>query len=122
MKYMFQMMLILLLSFLGEILAAVIPLPVPAGIYGMVILFICLCLKIIPLSAVRETGKFLVSTMAVMLIPATVGLMDSWSTLQTMLVPALLAATVLTLLIMGVTGHTVQALIREPGEEEHKDA
>ncbi len=117
MKYVLQLMLILFLSFLGELLADLIPLPVPAGIYGMIILFICLCLGIIPLRAVRETGKFLISIMSVMFIPATVGLMDAWSAMQAMLIPVLLVSTLLTCLIMACTGHTTQALLRQSGKE-----
>ena len=117
MKYVLQLTLILFLSLIGELLAAVIPLPVPAGIYGMIILFICLCLKIIPLSAVRETAKYLISIMSVMFLPSTVGLIDTWDAMQVMLVPAMLAATVLTLLVMASTGHTAQALMRRAGKD-----
>ena len=40
MKYLRQFLLILFISFLGELLKYFLPLPIPASIYGMVILFI----------------------------------------------------------------------------------
>ena len=58
MKYIKQFLIILLISFIGEILKCLLPLPVPASIYGMAILFFCLMTKIIKLDAVKETGKF----------------------------------------------------------------
>ena len=54
MKYVRQFLIILLISLLGELLHHWIPLPVPASIYGIVILFLALEWKIIPLPAVRE--------------------------------------------------------------------
>ena len=51
MKYLRQFGLILLFSFLGEALRALIPLPVPASIYGMALLFLALAAGM-PLSAV----------------------------------------------------------------------
>ena len=78
MKYIKQFAIIMLISLIGEGLYNLIPLPIPASIYGVVIMFFCLETKIIPLGAVRETGKFLVGAMQIMFIPATVGLIDTW--------------------------------------------
>ena len=39
---------------MGEGLNFLIPAPVPASIYAMVILFVCLCTKIIKLDAVKD--------------------------------------------------------------------
>ena len=72
MKYLKQFGIIIGISFVGEILHRVIPLPVPASIYGIVLLFVLLESKILPIDSVRETGKFLVEIMPVMFIPAAV--------------------------------------------------
>ncbi|RAZ95809.1 CidA/LrgA family protein, partial [Klebsiella oxytoca] len=47
MKYLKQFLIILVISFIGEVLKALLPLPVPASIYGMVILFVCLVTGVI---------------------------------------------------------------------------
>ena len=80
MKYLKQLLIILGISFLGELLKYFLPLPIPASIYGMVILFALLLSGALPLSAVRETGNLLVAVMPVMFIPAGVGLMAVTST------------------------------------------
>lgn len=59
MKHVRQFAIILVISFLGEILKAVLPLPIPASIYGLVLMLAALMLKIIPLEAVKDAGKFL---------------------------------------------------------------
>ena len=79
MKHLRQFLIILLFSFLGEGLKALLPLPVPASIYGLVLLFTALELGIIKLSAVENAGKFLIEIMPVMFIPAGTGLVESWS-------------------------------------------
>lgn len=73
MKHLRQFLIILLFSFLGEGLKALLPLPVPASIYGLVLLFAALELGIIKLSAVEDAGKFLIEIMPVMFIPAGAG-------------------------------------------------
>ena len=85
MKYIRQFCIILGITCVGEILHYLLPLPVPASIYGMVILFLLLALHIIPLESVRETGEFLIEIMPLMFIPAAVGLLVTWDVLQPIL-------------------------------------
>ena len=82
MKYLKQFLIILVISLIGEILNKLLPLPVPASIYGMVILFAGLLSGIIKLESVKEAGSFLIEIMPVMFIPAGVGLMSSWLNLK----------------------------------------
>lgn len=70
MKYLKQFSIILFISLLGEILHSIVPLPMPASIYGLAILFTALSTGIIPLEEVRETGRFLIEVMPLMFIPA----------------------------------------------------
>ena len=117
MKYLRQFMIILLVSFVGELLKYVIPLPVPASIYGLVILFILLETGILKLDAVKETSIFLIEIMPVMFIPAAVGLLDSWDALKSMLLPCCIALVPVTLIVMAVSGKTTQALIHAQNQK-----
>ena len=63
MKYLKQFGMILFISFLGEILRAVIPLPIPASIYGLVLMLAALMTHLLPLEAVQDSGKFLIEIM-----------------------------------------------------------
>lgn len=121
MKYLRQLLFILGISFAGEILKYFLPFPIPASIYGMVILFAGLVLGWIHLDAVKETGKFLIEIMPVMFIPAGVGLMASWGTLKPVLVPVGIITIVVLIAVMAVTGKTAQWLIqKEKRGKEHE--
>lgn len=112
MKLLKQFLIILAISFVGEILKYLLPLPVPASIYGMVILFIGLLTGLISLNSVRSAGKFMIEIMPVMFIPAGVGLMSSWGNLKPVLVPVLVITVVALLTVMIATGYVSQLVIR----------
>lgn len=112
MKYLKQFLIIIAISMIGEILKYLLPLPVPASIYGMVILFVGLMTGIIKLESVREAGKFLIATMPVMFMPAGVGLMSSWGALKPVLIPVSIITIACVFTVMGVSGVVTQFLIR----------
>ncbi len=110
--------MILAISFIGEILKYFLPLPIPASIYGMMILFIGLLIGIIPLEAVKDVGKFLIEIMPVMFIPAGVGLMSSWVNLKPVLLPVSIITVVSIVTVMIATGRTSQWIIRRGKKKE----
>lgn len=112
MKFIRQFLIILAISLVGEILKYILPLPIPASIYGMAILFAGLMSGMIKLDAVRETGKFLIEIMPLMFIPAGVGLMDSWGNLHSILLPVAIITIVTNITVMGSTGLLSQWVIR----------
>ncbi|MDY3342591.1 MAG: CidA/LrgA family protein [Lachnospiraceae bacterium] len=118
MKYLRQFMIILLVSFWGELLKYVIPLPVPASIYGLVILFILLETGILKLDAVKETSVFLIEIMPLMFIPAGVGLMESWGDLNSMLVEVVVIILVSTVLVMGVSGKVTELVLKRSANKK----
>jgi holin-like protein len=118
MKYINQFLIILSISFLGEILKCLLPLPVPASIYGMIILFLGLMTKVIKLESVKETGKFLIEIMPIMFIPAGVGLMTTWGVLQPILLPVSIITAVTIITVMVATGWVSQIIIRKSGKKK----
>lgn len=118
MKYLKQFLIILAISFIGEILKYIVPLPIPASIYGMVIMFICLQIKILKLDDVKSVGKFLIEIMPVMFIPAGVGLMSSWGTLKPVLVPVSVITVVVIITVMLASGWVSQLIIRRNRKKE----
>lgn len=118
MKYLRQLLIILIFSFIGEILHSLIPIQVPASIYGLVLLFIALLTGIIQLPQVKEAAKYLIEIMPLMFIPAGVGLLESWGDLKSILIPVLLLLVVSTILIMGVSGKVTQGIIQRSKRKE----
>ena len=99
-------------SFVGDLLGAVLPLPVPGSIYGLVIMLVLLLTRVVKLEKVRATGDFLISLMPLMFISPSVGLMTDFDSYKDILVPLLVICLVSTLVVMAVTGRVSQAIIR----------
>ena len=87
MKYVKQFSIILGISFLAELLEILIPFPIAASVYGLVIMLVGLITKLIPLEKVETAADFLVDAMSIMFVPATVGIMASVDALKEMLLP-----------------------------------
>ena len=115
MKYIYQLFIILVVTFVGELLHYFIPIPVPASIYGLIIMLILLCTKVVKLEHVERTSDFLIEIMPLMFIPAAVGLLGAYHTLMPVLVPYAVITLVSTLLVMLVAGKVTQAMT---GEEQ----
>lgn len=118
MKYLRQCGIIFAVSFAGELLNYAVPLPVPASIYGIIIMLACLSLKIIKLEWVKETADFLTAIMPVMFIPAAAGLIDSWGIIKPNIVPYIAVTLISTVLVMAVSGLVTQLVIRIGGKKK----
>lgn len=111
MRYVRQFGIILGISFLGELLKYMLPFPIPGSIYGLVIMLVLLMTKIIPLNLVKGAGTFLIDIMAIMFIPAGVGLITSWNEVKGILIQLLIIIIVTTVVVMAVTGRVTQRVI-----------
>lgn len=120
MKYIKQFAIIMIISFMGECVKAVLPFKIPASVYGLVIMLIALMTGIVKLEAVKDTAEFLVQTMPVMFIPPTVGIMVAWPLISNMVVEFCVIAVVTTIVVMVVTGHMSQLIIRMKKRKERK--
>ena len=120
MKFLRQFMIILLLSFLGEVLKMFIPLPIPASVYGLVLMLVCLMTGVLKTSQVKDAAFFLIEIMPLMFIPAGVGLIDSWGELRPILLPVIVLLLVSTVLVMGVSGQVTQQMMHH-GKKEDKN-
>lgn len=120
MKYIKQLMLIMLFSFLGEILNFIIPLSIPASIYGMILLLIALCTKIIKLEQVEETGEYLLSIMLIFFVPAAVGIMDTFFEYQSSMLKIIAIVIISTIVVLSITGLVSQLVIKIINKDNDK--
>ena len=112
MRYLKQFLIIMLFSFIGEMLNYFIPLPIPASIYGLIILFICLLTGVVRIHQVKETGQFLIDIMPIMFIPAGVGLITSWNILKVQVIPIIIIIVFSTVIVMAVAGKVTEFVIK----------
>ena len=118
MKYIKQILRILAVSLLGELLSEVIPLPVPAAIYGFILLFLGLCTGILKESHISETADFLISVMGLLFVAPAVDLLAYYEIVAPALVPVCTIVVTSTLVVFAVSGWVTQLLRRKAGKED----
>ena len=116
-NYLFQFARILAFCFLGEVCHAVLPLPVPASVYGLVLL-LALNFRLIRLEDVKEVGVFLTGIFPLLFVPAAAGVMELWAEMGEMLLPIIIAIIPVTVLVMVTAGKTTQALTSRKKSKE----
>ena len=117
MHYLRQFMIISLITLIGEALSFLIPLPIPASIYGILLLLALLISGRLKAEAIRDVSSFLIAIMPVMFIPAAVGLMDSFFLLAGNLIAYLVILVVSTVAVMAVSGRVTQHVMSRKKED-----
>ena len=118
MKILRQFVIILLISFLGELLKAALPLPVPASVWGLILMLAALKTGVLKLSQVSDAAVFLIEIMPVMFIPAGVGLLNAWGVLKPVWISVITVVT--TVLVMAVTAKVTQTVIHNSKKKKEK--
>jgi len=108
MRFIKQFMIILAISFIGEALHSIVPLPVPASIYGLVIVLIALQTGALRLNQIKMAALLLIDIMPIMFIPAAAGLIVVWPDLRPVVIPFAIITVVSTIVVMGVSGGVTQ--------------
>lgn len=117
-----QFLIILVFSFAGEGLHALLPLPIPASIYGIALLFTALEAKWVKVSDIDKTCFFLIEIMPIMFIPAAVGLLKSWDVVSGSLLQYAGVTVVSTFVVMYAAGAVTQAIIRKDKKRKSAQA
>ena len=104
MKLVREVLWIIFFTFVGELLNKLLPLPVPSGVYGLILMLIFLMRGLIRLDEVEGAGNFLLETMSIMFLPASVGIMTVSKILMPVLLPYLVIIFLSTFIVMSVTG------------------
>lgn len=112
MRYVFQLLIILCFSFAGEVLHSFLPLPLPASIYGIILLYIALELKVVKVRQIREASTTLIMAMPVMFVPPAVGLLQTWESIRETWAQYLLITVVSTFVVIAAAGWMTQGVIK----------
>jgi len=111
-KYLQQLAIILSINFIGELMNYYIPLPVPASVYGLIIMFFCLYTRIIKLHQVEDVGRYFLIILPIMFISPSVGIIKSVDALKGQIASLVMIAVLSTITVMTVTGLVAQGYIR----------
>ena len=107
-----QTAIIFALYFMGEGIATLLPITIPGNIIGMLLMFVGLLLKWIKVKHVQTVGRFLLSHMAFLFIPAGVSIIESIELIQDDWFKILIVCVLTTIITFAATGLTAKAFIR----------
>lgn len=119
MKYLSQFLRITAFTLVGEFLQRIIPLPIPASVYGLALLFTALCTGVVKPEQVKDAGGFLISILPILFVPPAVGILENWGIIKNAVIPMFLLAVISTITTFAISGRITQSLRRR---EEKNDA
>lgn len=111
MKYLNQFLIIMAFTLAGEALQRLVPLPIPASVYGLVLLFAALCLGVVKLEQVKQAGSFLSSLLPILFVSPVAGILGNWTLIRGSLVPMFALVLISTVLVFALTGRVTQWLM-----------
>lgn len=112
MKGLKQLCIVLVLLSLGEILNLRFNIPIPGTILGMVILLFLMMISVIKLKTIEHISSILLDNLALFFVPANVGIIVLYDQIKTVWVRLIIVLILSTIIVMAVTGLTVQFLDR----------
>lgn len=110
MKYLKQLMIILIPYSIGTILQLTFNLTIPGSVFGILLLFLGLQIGLIKMEMIEELCEFLLSNMSFFFIPAGVGLMTAFGVLSNKWIPFITIIILSTFLVWIVTALVVKVL------------
>ena len=113
MKYLPQILIILGFTAIGELLSYLIPLPVPAAIYGLVLLFIALWTGLVKPAQVKEVSSFLISILTVFFVAPAVRILEYWGVIGPFAVQIIVICVLSTYLVFAVSALVTQRLMKK---------
>ena len=119
--YLKQSAIIFGFTLLGEALSRLIPLPIPAAVYGLVLLFLALCLKLVKVEHISKISDFLLTILPFLFVSSTVNLLESWGILASHIIPIILLVVSSTILVFAIAGLVSQAFCGK-GDKDGTDS
>lgn len=111
MKILKEFTIILLIIFFSDTLSKTFSLPLPGSIIGMLLLLGLLLLKIVKVETLKTSSTYMLDNLAFFFLPAGVGIISSFNLLKGNTIKIIFIIIISTLVVLLVTGYTVQGLI-----------
>ncbi|MFD2213603.1 MULTISPECIES: CidA/LrgA family protein [Bacillaceae] len=105
---------------IGEGIRALIKLPIPGSLIGMVLLFLAFHFKLIKRNWFSSGGSFLLKNLPILFIPATVGIIDYLNIFKGFGIITLFIAFSSTMIVMVASAYISDVLLAK-GKKVHKE-
>lgn len=92
---------------------SLIPLPIPAAIYGLVLLFAALKLRVIKVEQIKETAAFFIALLPILFVPSIVSLPEYFSAFSGKVIGIVVCIVVPIIITFAVAGIVTQRLINK---------
>lgn len=105
MKVFVQIFILMLFTYLGELVSSYLPFNFPGSLVGLLLLFIALLIGLIRPVVLKEVSEFLQKYMAFLFVPLCVGVMTSFGVIKAHWLEILLVlvgSTLVTLIVSGL--------------------
>lgn len=122
MELLFEFARILLFCFAGELCHTLLPLPIPASVYGLILMLLALLTGLIRPEQIETAADFLIAILPLLFVAPTVALVARLERLASLVVPILLLGIAGTTLVIGLSGRAAQAVGRHEKHTEDRDA
>lgn len=111
MRYITQFGIIMGVTMLGDLLRKLLPLPIPAAVWGMFVMLFLLCTGLLKLSQVEQTANFFLEAMPLMFVVVTVSIIEQYPVLQNNVLKVLAVTILTTIICFGCTGLVAEKLL-----------
>ena len=112
MKIMMQIAIIFLICLIGEAIAAILPIPFPASVISMLLVFAFLLWGPLKVYHIHKQTDFLLENMAFFFIPPAVSIVENLQYMEGKLGILIFICFVSTITTFAITAWTVMAVIR----------
>ncbi|MFI3926038.1 antiholin-like murein hydrolase modulator LrgA [Staphylococcus warneri] len=119
-----QPLTLAVILFISKIIEAVMPIPMPASVIGLVLLFIALCTGIVKLEQVESVGTALTNNISFLFVPAGISVINSLPILSKSPILIILLIIISTIFLLVCTGYASQLLVTKslfPSKEKNEE-
>ena len=117
-QYLKQLMVIIAFSLVGQALEKLVPLPVPAAVYGLVLLLLALLSGLVKVEKVKQAADFLISVMPVLFVAPAVKVLEYWGIIAPNAGAIIVIVVFTTGAIFGISGLITKWLMRGRGSKD----
>jgi holin-like protein len=114
-----QVAVLYLFLFLGTELKTLLPLPIPASMYGLGLLFLALCAKIIKLEWVEKGANLLLAELLLFFVPSAVGIVNYNEIISFQGAEIVGIICISTIMVMGFTALIADKISGRKRSEQH---
>ncbi|MCD8915610.1 antiholin-like murein hydrolase modulator LrgA [Staphylococcus simulans] len=111
-SFLHQVLVISVILLISKIIESFIPIPMPASVIGLVLMFIALSTGIIKLGEVESVGTALTNNISFLFVPAGISVINSLGILSQSPILIILLIIISTILLLLCTGFVSQILVK----------